>query len=92
MSEVKKYTVCEQHANAGESLYENHEAPRFIRGHAVTLSVVLAAGAIFLFMMFYFIRKNKARQNGEEDHLVEGKTEEEINELGDESPRFLFTK
>ena len=73
-------------------LYENHEAPRFIRGHAVTLSVVLAAGAIFLFMMFYFTRRNKARQNGEEDHLIEGKTEEEIAELGDESPRFLFTK
>lgn len=91
MSEVEKYTVCQQHANAGESLYENHEAPRFIRGHAVTLSVVLAAGAIFLSIMFYFIQKNKARQDGEEDHLVEGKTEEEINELGDESPRFLFT-
>lgn len=56
------------------------------------MSVVLAADAIFLFMMFYFMRKNKARQNGDEDHLIQGKTEEEIAELGDESPRFLFTK
>lgn len=53
--------------------------------------MVLFSGIIFLAMMFYFQRRNKARQNGEEDHLIEGMTEDEIAELGDENPRFHFT-
>jgi hypothetical protein len=72
-------------------LYQTNEAPRFVRGHGTTLGLVLFAGLVFLTMMFYFMRRNKARQNGEEDHLIEGMAEDEIAELGDENPRFVFT-
>jgi hypothetical protein len=34
-------------------LYKTTEAPRFIRGHAVSLSMVAAAAAIYAFMSFY---------------------------------------
>lgn len=34
---------------------------------------------------------NKRRENGEEDHLMEGKSEEEIAEMGDDSPKFKYT-
>jgi hypothetical protein len=72
-------------------LYPTPDAPRYLMGHGTTLGLVLFAGTVFLSMMFYFIRRNKARRNGEEDHLIEGMTEDEIAELGDENPRFMFT-
>ncbi|KAF2751830.1 MFS general substrate transporter [Sporormia fimetaria CBS 119925] len=72
-------------------LYPANEGPRFIRGHAVTLAMVAWACAVYAFMWFYFARVNARRARGEEDWKMEGLSEEEIAELGDESPRFMFT-
>jgi hypothetical protein len=42
-------------------------------------------------MYLYFRWRNQQRLAGKEDYKIEGKTEEEIAEMGDDSPRFLFT-
>jgi hypothetical protein len=34
---------------------------------------------------------NTRQKEGKEDHKIAGMTEEEVNELGDESPRFMYT-
>ena len=34
---------------------------------------------------------NTRREKGEEDHLIESKSDEEIAEMGDDSPRFKYT-
>ncbi len=95
-------------------MYKANEAPRFIRGHAVTLAMVGYATVLYALMsvsvtppkplsvnqirlivvsrmQWYFIRKNAQRRAGKEDHKVEGLSEEEMAELGDESPRFMYT-
>ncbi|KIV81911.1 hypothetical protein PV11_04059 [Exophiala sideris] len=72
-------------------LYKSDEAPRFIRGHAVSLSMAAVAAIIYTVMSLYFFKRNKRRQAGKEDSILVGKTEEEIAELGDENPRFVFT-
>jgi len=72
-------------------LYKSDEAPRFIRGHAVSLSMAAVAAIIYTVMSLYFLNRNKRRQAGKEDSIMAGKTEEEIAELGDENPRFVFT-
>ena len=36
-------------------------------------------------MSLYYMRKNRRRQAGLEDHVTQGLTEEEIEELGDDS-------
>ena len=72
-------------------LYKTNEAPRFTRGHAVTLAMAGAAAVIYGFMSFYFFQRNKKRQNGDEDHLMAGLREDEIAERGDENPRYVFT-
>jgi hypothetical protein len=38
----------------------------------------------------YFHFKNKKKQEGKFDHLMEGKTEE-IAEMGENNPRYLYT-
>jgi hypothetical protein len=53
--------------------------------------MVGCAACIFGFMSFYFSRVNKRRREGKEDHKFAGFMEEEMNELGDESPRFMYT-
>jgi hypothetical protein len=53
--------------------------------------MVAYAACIFGGMSFYFSRINKRRREGKEDYKIAGMTEEEINELGDESPRFMYT-
>ncbi|KAK3934203.1 hypothetical protein QBC46DRAFT_400459 [Diplogelasinospora grovesii] len=67
-------------------------APRFLEGHGV----VMAFMAIFLFggsclMTFLLRQENSKRRRGERDHWVEGKTEKEIEMLGDRRPDFLYT-
>jgi hypothetical protein len=42
-------------------------------------------------LWFTFARINKRRDNGEEDHLIAGMSDEQIAEMGDESPRFRYT-
>lgn len=72
-------------------LYKTNEAPRYVRGNAVTLSLVGFAGAIYALMWFYYRQKNSRRAQGLEDEKVTGLTDEQIEELGDKSPRFLYS-
>jgi MFS family permease len=73
-------------------LYSTEEAPRYVRGHAVTMAMVATGCVIYATLYFYYTWENKKRASGQRDHLVEGKTGEEIIAMGDESPRFVYAK
>ena len=49
------------------------------------------ASGVYGFMWWYLARENKRRKEGREDGKVAGMTEEEIAELGDRNPRYMFT-
>ncbi|KAH7138146.1 major facilitator superfamily domain-containing protein [Dendryphion nanum] len=72
-------------------IYPRQEGPRYIKGHAITMGMVAWAILVYAVMWYYFASVNARRDRGEEDHLIEGLTDEEIAELGDESPRFRYT-
>lgn len=72
-------------------LYTNPEAPRYVRGNAVTLSMVGFAGLVYGFMWFWYLRVNKRREQGLEDYKIMDMTEEDIQEMGDRNPRFRYT-
>jgi hypothetical protein len=42
-------------------------------------------------MSAYFSKINKRRASGEENGKIAGLSSEEVDELGDRSPRFVFT-
>lgn len=46
---------------------------------------------VFTFMHFYFKRENKKKLRGDYDHLIEGMTEAEANELGEHNPRYMWS-
>ncbi|CBF78114.1 putative MFS transporter [Aspergillus nidulans FGSC A4] len=71
-------------------LYKTEEGPRYVRGNAVTLALVGFAGIIYGIMWAYYLWKNKRREQGFEDEKAAGKTDEEIEEMGDMSPRYRY--
>lgn len=69
-----------------------YNPPRYVEGHAVILAYMI----VFLFggslLMTILLRiENKKRREGKRDHLIEGKTEKEIDQLGDHRPDFTYT-
>jgi MFS family permease len=74
------------------NIYDPKERPHYRTGHGI----VLAYMALFLFggslfMHLYLKRENKLRKEGKRDHWIQGKTEDEIAELGDMRPDFYYT-
>jgi len=55
------------------------------------MAMVAFAIICYAVLWFTFAGINKRRDNGEEEHLIAGMSDEEVAELGDESPRFRYT-
>ncbi|KAM0321913.1 hypothetical protein ACHAQA_009810 [Verticillium albo-atrum] len=72
-------------------IYGSADGPRYIRGHATTLAMVSMATCIYAFMWWYLQRQNKRRDSGEVSAKHRDLSEDELAELGDESPRFRYT-
>lgn len=72
-------------------IYPTADGPRYLTGHGVTLAMVGMSTLIYAIMSYYFLAIKKRRTVGKEDWKAEGKTEEEVAELGDESPSFIYT-
>jgi hypothetical protein len=56
----------------------------------VTLGLVAMAAIVYGLMSVYFTNANKRRMRGDEDAKIAGMSNEEIEELGDRSPRFIY--
>jgi len=77
-------------------IYTDDQKPRYVRGHTITLSMIVLAWFLIATNMLYCIWENKARREGRRDGNIarwqklrdEGKTRAP---LGDRDPRFIFT-
>jgi hypothetical protein len=56
------------------------------------MSMVAVGCILYASLYFYYTAENKTRAAGKRDHLVGGKSEEDIVAMGDESPRFMFAR
>jgi len=74
------------------NIYRGKDKPRFKPGHGTVLAYMvlfLLGGSIVT--RFALAAENKKRLAGKRDHWVEGKSEKEIEMLGDRKPEFLYT-
>ncbi|KIW57703.1 hypothetical protein, variant 2 [Exophiala xenobiotica] len=71
-------------------LYPSTESPRFIKGHAITIAMVAFGTLSFGFMWGYYSVVNKRRVEGKEDPKIAGMSDEDVEELGDDSPKFTY--
>ncbi|WQF85443.1 Putative major facilitator superfamily, MFS transporter superfamily [Colletotrichum destructivum] len=72
-------------------IYQAVDKPRYIRGHAVTLSMVGMATCLYGFLWFWYWRENKQREAGRVQSKYADLSDDELAELGDESPRYRYT-
>ncbi|KAF8252812.1 MFS general substrate transporter [Wilcoxina mikolae CBS 423.85] len=74
------------------NVYLARDSPRYTMGHAIILgylAIGLFGGSVLNYVMLK--RENEKRRNGERDNWIQGKTQKEIEMLGDERPDFLYT-
>ncbi|KAI0870050.1 MFS general substrate transporter [Hypoxylon argillaceum] len=69
-----------------------YDSPRYLQGHGI----ILAYMVIFLFggslLMTTLLRiENKKRREGKRDYLADGKSEAELERMGDGRPDFFYT-
>ncbi|KAF4958722.1 hypothetical protein FSARC_10947 [Fusarium sarcochroum] len=76
---------------ASPFLFSNEHAPEYRPGYAASIGMLVLAVGIHTVVYLHFKRLNKRKLSGKEDWRMEGKTEEEINELGEHNPRYLYT-
>ncbi|GAA5884442.1 hypothetical protein JCM6882_005254 [Rhodosporidiobolus microsporus] len=69
-------------------LYLPKYKPRYIPGNSFNVASAACAAGIAIILTFYCQWENKQRVAGKRDHRLEGKTEEEIRELGHRHPNY----
>ncbi|KAH6880442.1 major facilitator superfamily domain-containing protein [Thelonectria olida] len=72
-------------------LFANQYAPTYRPGYAASIGMLGVSFLLNVALILHFSRVNKRRDEGKEDHLIEGKTEIEIEAMGEKSPRFRFS-
>lgn len=72
-------------------IYPTADRPRFVKGHGITMAMVGFACTCYCVLWFHFSRANAKRERGDEDAAVQSLSDEDIAELGDDSPRFRYT-
>lgn len=71
-------------------IFASSTAPEFKQGYSTTIAALLCGCLTFTTLALYWRRINKRRDAGLEDWKLQGKTEEEIAEMGEENPRFRY--
>ena len=59
-------------------------------GHAVTLGLLVISALANVVLWWAMVSTNQQRRAGMEDWKLSGKTEEEVDEMGDDSPRYIY--
>ncbi|TVY34449.1 putative transporter [Lachnellula subtilissima] len=68
------------------------KGPQYTVGHATIIGYMVGCLLVGSTVMHFLLeRENAARRAGKRDHWVQGKTEREIEALGDKRPDFLYT-
>ncbi|PHH77823.1 hypothetical protein CDD80_151 [Ophiocordyceps camponoti-rufipedis] len=73
------------------SLGPKPDAPRYIRGHAVTLAMVAMGTLLYAFLWFWYSRENKRRERGVLSEAHRLMKDDELEKLGDDSPHYRYT-
>ncbi|KPM42328.1 hypothetical protein AK830_g4225 [Neonectria ditissima] len=83
-------TIGNSSGVAAPFLFATKDSPRFVPGYAGSMGMLGFSLALNILLHLHFKRQNKLRDEGKLDHLIEGKTELEIEAMGERSPRFRF--
>lgn len=70
--------------------YLPNDAPNYHKGNSINLAAAVAVIVFTSIGMYYLHHENKKRDHGGRDYRLEGKTDEEIRDLGYRHPNFRY--
>ena len=74
------------------NIYQMKDKPLYRKGHGVVLAYLtlfLLGGSALMYTLL--TGENKKRRSGGRDYWAEGKSEKEVEALGDKRPNFIYT-
>lgn len=83
-------TIGNSSGVASPFLFSDKFAPTFRPSYAASIGLLAVSLVLNIVLHFHFKRQNKLRDEGKQDYLMEGKTDIEIEAMGEKSPRFRF--
>lgn len=83
-------TIGNSSGVASPFLFSNADSPRFVPGYAASMGMLAFSLLLNVILHLHFKRQNRLRDEGKQDHLMEGKTQLEIEAMGEKSPLFRF--
>lgn len=72
-------------------VFSNRDAPTYFPGYGATMGLLVLSVCLHTFVYFYWRRGNARKLSGKEDWRMEGLSEEQIAELGEHNPRYIYT-
>ncbi|KAI9677626.1 MAG: hypothetical protein M1817_006581 [Caeruleum heppii] len=73
----------------GSTIFLTKEAPRYRTGYGTALGLLLFCGLMCTVFFFGLSAENRKRDRGERDHRLQ-RDQREVDNLGDDHPRFRF--
>ncbi|GAA6023081.1 hypothetical protein JCM11491_002326 [Sporobolomyces phaffii] len=67
-----------------------NDAPRYLRANGINLGTSSGIFILSILLLLYQVRQNKKKEAGHDDHILDGKTADEIAVLGQSHPGFRF--
>ena len=65
--------------------------PTYYPGYGATIGLHALGISVHAALHFWYRNQNKRKLLGREDYRMEGLSEEEIKEIGEHNPRFIYT-
>jgi hypothetical protein len=86
-----RYIACSEYFSARRVwTYVPSDAPQYRNGNTANLASSSLGCALTIALAFYLRRENAKRQRGDLDHLIEGKSPKEVEQLGYRHPGFRY--
>lgn len=83
-------TIGNSSGVASPFLFNSDFAPTFTVSYAASIGLLGVSLILNIILHLHFRRQNKLRDQGKQDHRMEGLSDIEIEGLGEKSPRFRF--
>ena len=71
-------------------IYQTKDEPTYYTGYGVSIGACFFSACVFTCITFYYRRVNRNRAEGKEDWKLEGKTDADVDGIGDLSPRYIY--
>jgi hypothetical protein len=72
-------------------LFSNQYSPEYYPGYGAMIGLMALQTTLHAVVGLYWRRQNQRKLAGKEDWRMEGLSEDEINELGEHNPRYLYS-